>query len=207
MVFGMGMSLMLGTVFFSLVQNSIQSGWRKGAMIAFGVIVSDTFFISLALLGVNWLEPGNNNYWIQGAAVVLLLVLGISMFRTRQPKVVYPETRFGKVLYYFLNGFLLNVLNPVNFLFWAGLATFARTKWGYTTEMLLVFFAGCLTAIFGMEVLISFLAHRIKGFLNVAILKWINWVTGVVFIGIALYLLLDITGVISSPEPSFQGFS
>jgi threonine/homoserine/homoserine lactone efflux protein len=203
LLFGMGMSLMLGTVFFSLIQNSIQNGWRKGALIAVGVVVSDFIFISLALFGVNWIEPGQNNMWIQGAAVVLLLGLGLSMFREKQPKVVSPQTRLGKALYYTLNGFLLNILNPVNFVFWAGLATVARTTWGYDTDRLMVFFSGCLIAIFGTEVLISFLAHRIKNFLNASMLKWINWITGMAFIGIAIYMVLDMAGVISFSEATF----
>lgn len=191
LIFGMGMSLMLGTVFFSLIQNSIQNGWNKGVLIATGVVVSDILFISLAILGVSLIEADSNNVWIQGAAIIVLLFLGINLIMNRHPKIVYPETRLGKALYYFSNGFLLNALNPVNFLFWAGLATVARTDWGYSTGTLMWFFTGCLFSVFFMEVLISIGAHRIKPYLNEKILMWINRVTGIVFVGAAVYLLLE----------------
>lgn len=191
LLIGIGMSLMLGTVFFSLIQTSIMKGWNKGVLIAAGVVFSDLIFISLAILGVQFLKEGERNIWIYGGAVILLTAMAINMLRDRKSKVLYPESRFGKALYYISNGFLLNVLNPANFLFWAGLAAFARSDWGYETEHLLYFFAGCLMSIFGTEVLISILAHRIKRYLNVKILLWINRITAIVFIGVAVYLIFD----------------
>ncbi len=192
LLFGMGMSMMLGTVFFSLVQNSIQNGWNKGVMIAAGVVLSDLIFITLAILGMQVLEPGTGSIWIHVGAIVLLGVLGSNLLMNRKPVIAYPDSRFGKALYFFSNGFLLNFLNPVNFLFWAGLATLARTEWEYDNARLLWFFAGCLCSIFFSEVLISILAHRIKRFLNEKILVWINRITGLVFIGIALYLIYEL---------------
>lgn len=191
LLIGVGMSLMLGTVFFSLIQTSIMKGWNKGVLIAAGVVFSDLIFITLALLGVQFLESGERNVWIYSGAVILLTVMAVNMLRNRKSQVLYPESRFGKALYYISNGFLLNILNPANFLFWAGLAAFARSDWGYETEHLLYFFAGCLMSIFGTEVLISILAHKIKGYLNVKILLWINRVTAIVFLAVAVYLVVD----------------
>jgi L-lysine exporter family protein LysE/ArgO len=192
LLFGIGMSLMLGTVFFSLIQNSIQNGWNKGVLIALGVAASDIIFISLAVIGVSFISPESNNYWLQSAAAGLLLFLGFNLLFNRQPKIVFPQTRLGKAVYYFSNGFLLNVLNPVNFLFWAGLATIARSDWAYSTGKLIVFFSGCVISIFLSEVLISFLAHRIKPYLKPGMLKWINRVTGILFLGIAGKLIWDV---------------
>ena len=45
---GMVMSVMLGTVFFALVQNSIDYGFRTGIFIALGVIASDLLLITLS---------------------------------------------------------------------------------------------------------------------------------------------------------------
>lgn len=192
LLIGIGMSLMLGTVFFSLIQTSILKGWKKGVLIAGGVAISDIIFIILALLGVQFIAEGERNIWIYGGAVLLLTVLGINMLRKKQTTILYPESRIGRAVYYLTNGFLLNVLNPANFLFWAGLAAMGRTKWAYETEHLIWFFAGCLVSIFGTEVLISLLAHRIKGHLNVKILLWINRITALVFLGVAVYLVLDL---------------
>lgn len=186
---GMAMSMMLGTVFFALIQNSIQGGWKKGALIALGVVLSDMIFISLAIFGVSFISLDESNIWIEAAAVLLLLVLGVNSLMNRNPQIIYPETRFGKALYFVSSGFLLNGLNPVNFLFWAGWATLGRSEWGYDTTHLIYFFSGCLFSIFFSEVLISFGAHKIKRFLNENFLLWINRITGSVFILAALYLI------------------
>ncbi|MDX5319636.1 MAG: LysE family translocator [Bacteroidota bacterium] len=194
LIFGFGMSLMLGTVFFSLIQNSIVHGWKKGILIASGVVFSDFLFISLAVLGVQFIQPEEKNVWIYAAAVILLSILGINLLLDKKKKVSYPESKFGKALYLFSfvsNGFLLNVLNPVNFLFWASIAAVARTTWAYETPQLLSFFSGCLISIFCTEVLISFLAHRIKPYLNDKVLIGVNRVTALVFLGIAAYLVFD----------------
>lgn len=188
---GIVMSLMLGTVFFSLIQNSIEYGWKKGMMIASGVVTSDFMFITLAILGVQFIHADEPNIWIHGGAVLVLTLMGLNMLASKKTQIAYPQTRFGKALFFFSNGFLLNVLNPVNFLFWAGLATVARAEWGYETPQLLSFFTGCLISIFTTEVLISFSAHRIKPYLSEKLLAWINKGTGIIFIGIAGYLVFD----------------
>ena len=195
LLMGMGMSLMLGTVFFSLIQTSIQHGWRKGILIALGVVVSDIIFISLAVFGISFISKDSGNIWMEVAALVVLLFLGISLISGKETKIVYPKTRFGKALIYFTNGFLLNGTNPVNFFFWVGLAGMGRTSWGYSTEMLVVFFAGCLSSIFLMELLIAYLADKIKRFLNEKVMLWINRVTGIIFLLAALAILIKWMGV------------
>jgi L-lysine exporter family protein LysE/ArgO len=191
LLFGIGMSLMLGTVFFSLIQNSIAYGWKKGILIAIGVVSSDLIFITLAVLGVNLIEADERNPFIHGGAVLVLLFLGINLLIHRKPKVININSRLGNAMYFFSNGFLLNVLNPVNFLFWAGLATLARADWGYENFQLKMFFAGCLISIFLTEGVLAILAHRIKPYLNETLLRRINQVTGVAFVGIGLYLIVD----------------
>lgn len=191
LLFGAGMSLMLGTVFFSLIHNSLHYGWRKGVWIAVGVVLSDVLFISLAVLGVSFFEAGNENIWIRLLAAVVLIVLAVNMLRSRQPKSVERAGGFGKALYFLSNGFLLNILNPVNFLFWAGLATTARVDWGYETSELLVFFSGCVTSIFISEVLISFGANKIQPFVSSGKLVWINRITAFLFILLALRFLYE----------------
>ena len=188
---GILMSLMLGTVFFSLIQNSIEYGWKKRMMIASGVVTSDFFFITLAILGVQFINPDEPNIYIHGGAVIVLTLMGLNMLSNKKTSISYPQTKFGKALFFFSNGFLLNILNPVNFLFWAGWATVARAEWGYEMPQLISFFAGCLISIFFTEVLISFSANRIKPYLSAKLLDWINKGTGLIFIGIAVYLVVD----------------
>ena len=47
-VYGLGISFMLGTVFFTLIQQGLKHGAKAGIAIAVGVILTDIVFISLA---------------------------------------------------------------------------------------------------------------------------------------------------------------
>ena len=46
--YGIGLSLMLGTVFFALIKFGLSNGYKAGLAIAAGVIASDILFILLA---------------------------------------------------------------------------------------------------------------------------------------------------------------
>lgn len=187
---GFVMCWMLGTVFFSLIQNSIQNGYKTGILIASGVVASDIIFITLALFGVSFMpQEGEHSYLIEGLAALILIILGIGLFNSKKKPLYYPETKMGKGIYYFSNGFLLNILNPVNFLAWASLAAFGRSSWNYSTPQLIVFFAAALLAIWLTEVGIAYSAEKIKKFMNDKILSYINIFTGILFIAIALYIV------------------
>jgi threonine/homoserine/homoserine lactone efflux protein len=59
LITGMLMSIMLGTVFFALVQNSIDHGFRTGVFIAIGVISSDVLLISLSWFNAELIPEGS----------------------------------------------------------------------------------------------------------------------------------------------------
>ena len=50
---GLGIVLvfMIGPVFFSLIQTSIERGFEAGAMMAFGIAANDTTFILISYFG------------------------------------------------------------------------------------------------------------------------------------------------------------
>lgn len=175
-----------GTVFFSLVQTSVDNGFRDALKIVTGVIVCDAIFVFFAIYGTSMLPdiPGFEK-WVALAGVLFLGALGlVSIFRGR-PKLAYPTTRVGNFFYYFTTGFLLNGLNPVNFISWVALASYVRSSLQYSHEQVLVFFAASLVSVFLSESLIAYFAKKFqKAFTPRRILVF-NRVTGVVFLGIA----------------------
>ena len=46
LLFGMGLMLAMGPVFFTVVQTSLQRGFKTAAIVATGVMLSDVFYIS-----------------------------------------------------------------------------------------------------------------------------------------------------------------
>ena len=46
---------MLGPIFFALIQAGIEQGFRAGAMVGFGVWVSDFLFVASVYWGVSYI--------------------------------------------------------------------------------------------------------------------------------------------------------
>lgn len=186
LITGVLLCLTFGTVFFSLVQNSVDNGYKSGIKIALGVVVCDTIFVFFAIFGTALL-PHIENFesWMAGAGVIFLLILGINNLVQNQPKIAYPKSRFGNFLFYFSTGFLLNGLNPVNFISWVTIATYLRSTLHYGIDEMMVFFGASLLAIFLTESGIALSAHKLKRIFTPRTVKIFNQVTGVVFVLIA----------------------
>lgn len=186
LITGVLLCLTFGTVFFSLVQNSVDNGYKSGIKIALGVVVCDAIFVFFAIFGTALL-PHIENFesWMAGAGIVFLLILGINNLVQNQPKIAYPKSRFGNFLFYFSTGFLLNGLNPVNFISWVTIATYIRSTLHYEIDEMMVFFGASLLAIFLTESGIALSAHKLKRIFTPRTVKIFNQVTGVVFVLIA----------------------
>lgn len=189
LITGMVMSVMLGTVFFALVQNSIDNGFRSGVSISLGVIVSDIILISITLYNSSLIPSGGiteNIVRICGAT--FLLFYGINNLRQTK-RITYPTTRRGRIFFFMRLGFLLNILNPGNLLGWFVVAANLSQVALYSTQTSITFYIAALTAIFGTEMLIALGAFQLKRFITSRILHMINRTVGVLFLGFAIFLL------------------
>jgi L-lysine exporter family protein LysE/ArgO len=192
---GVILSLMLGTVFFSLIKNSVNSGYKTGIYIASGVILCDIIFIALAILSTEFAEfLKNNQNTISFLGGLVLLIMGISMFLKAKPK---PDE--GKIftsssksaLYFIGNGFLLNVVNPVNFFSWLAISSLLKVKLDYEINDQVIYFSACLFSIFVVEIAIAYFASLLKKWMTDKVVQRINQVSGLVFFGVGIKLILN----------------
>lgn len=183
---GIALCLTFGTVFFSLVQNSVDNGYWTGVKIAFGVFICDIIFVFFAIYGTSLLpDIPDFKKWMAGAGVFFLIALGLTNIIKGQPQIAYPKTSLGNLFYYFTMGFLLNGLNPVNFISWVTIASYIRTNLHYNYPQVLMFFCASVVAVFLVECAIAVFAHRLKRVFTPKVVTIFNKVTGVVFILIA----------------------
>ncbi|MES2616448.1 MAG: LysE family transporter [Bacteroidota bacterium] len=190
---GAALSLMLGTVFFSLLRNSLQYGYKTGFYIASGVIVCDIMFIALALLSHQFalfLKTYQVTLSVIGGCI--LVIMGLIMFIKAAPKTMSEGNLIEakSSWYYFFNGFLLNLLNPVNFFSWLAISTMLTIRFNFTIVDKSYFFGASLVSIFAVEILIAVGASKIKRWITPLILKRINQISGLIFIGIGIKLAL-----------------
>ncbi len=187
---GAVMCLTLGTVFFSLIQNSVDCGYKSGLKISTGVIVSDAMFIFFAVFGTAFLPHfAHFDTWLRCISAVLLIAMGAQSVFRQTPRIAYPTTRFGNFIYYFGTGFLLNALNPTNFIVWVSVATYLKGVMRYSLTLDAWYFGASLVAIFGTQSLIAIFAHRLKRYFNERVLTLINKLSGSVFMVVGVYLV------------------
>lgn len=190
---GVLLSLTFGTVFFAIVQSSIDNGYQSGIKIAIGVLVSDTVLIGIALFGTSFLPQIPHMSSMVGlVGGGLLVVLGAANLIKKSAKIIYPKTKVGDFFFYVGKGFLLNILNPINFFSWVTVTAYVRSGLKLSGLEMYTFFIFSQIGILFAEALLAVFAHRLKRVLNETSLIWVNRITGLVFVGVGLRVLFGL---------------
>ena len=190
---GFLMSILLGVVFFLLIQAGIQHGVKKGVIIASGVIAGDLIFLSLAISFTAAISDFLQKYqqsisWLGG---LLLLAMGCwTWFKKRSDSQENKEVKGLKSARdFFVKPFLINMLNPANAAWWLGLYSFPPAS-EFVFNQKLVFGAFAILALFSTEVGISAGAALLKNYIKEKWLKKVDKLVAVVMFLMGLNLLV-----------------
>lgn len=189
---GVILSFGFGSVFFALIQSSLEHGYKAGVKISLGVVFGDIIMVAIAYFGTTLL-PQIPEFAVYSRIFgsLLLILLGIAQFRQSKPPTQVKDFKLARFFYFFGKGFLLNVINPVNFIAWVILSgTLKGYKYNHLEEI--IFFSTCILMIFVVESLMAYFAHKIKNRLNDKTMRQIKMLTGLVFIGVGIKLIYDI---------------
>lgn len=168
----------------------MQFGRNAGIATAVGIIISDIIVISICFLATaSLLESIKTEPIVKIIGASILLFMGIRFIFW--PSIDEPETHqvkqkgsFG----YFLQGFLVNGVNPFVFVVWIGFIAIGKNK--FEGNSLFVFLAFILIGIFLADVAKSFLAHRIRPLLRPEYLKKAYQTIGVILLGFSIRLII-----------------
>ncbi|MBD2704223.1 LysE family transporter [Spirosoma sp. BT702] len=180
---GVALCLTFGTVFFALIQNSVDNGFWSGFKMVLGVIAGDIIFVIAALIGTSFIPKVQGFENIMAVVgVIFLVALGIVNITKGTPRLAYPKTSFGNFVYYFTTGFFLNALNPVNFVAWVAIVAYIRSHLHYSDVQQYAFMIMALVGIFVTENTLAYYANRLKRLFTPRVVKIFNRTTGVVFL-------------------------
>ena len=186
---GIALCLTFGTIFFALIQNSVDNGYKAGLTITAGVVAGDAIFVTFALLGTSVLPHSRSlELALTLIGVIFLLAIGLVNLIKGQPRIAYPKTKLGNYAYYFTTGFLLNALNPINFVSWVTVAAYIRHNLQYTPPQQVAFMGFAVVGVGVAEGSLAIFAHRLKHFFTPNVALFFNRITGVVFILMATRL-------------------
>jgi len=184
---GIVLAFLIGPVFFTILQTSIERGFGSGAFVAVGVSLSDAFYITLTYLGIYQIfDQGNFRQYLAYFGGVVLLILGIYylfiksrrlyQFDPGKVQVNNPWKLIGK-------GFIINGLSPMVLIFWLGTVGVATTKLGYSTpEKAVPFLASIVFTVFSTDLLKAKLADKLRLILTPKFIRNLNIVLGIVLL-------------------------
>lgn len=194
---GLLLCIMLGPIFFALIQTGVETGMRAGMMVGLGVWISDLLFIISVFFGVSlvmelmeW-DGFMTSFGIIGG--ILLIVFGVGTLMTdppplppsrEKPAVIKAKTYLG----FWVKGFLINTINPFTFFFWLSVMSLVVLGEHENQNYAGIFFLGVMLTIVVTDILKVALAKHIRQYLTDRHLVWIRWLSGgaLIVFGIAL---------------------
>ena len=184
--FGLLLAIMIGPVFFLLIQTSMNEGFFPGAAMAFGVSLSDASYIFLCQLGVAQIHK--NQYFETYLGIgggLILLVFGLKMLL--KPGIArdggeHVGRRFANILKKILKGYLVNGVNPFVLIFWIGVASMTAIKYSAENYRMVGFYAGILITVLFTDLLKVYLADKIRPLITTKFIANLNRIAGIALI-------------------------
>jgi len=191
---GIILAFLIGPVFFTIIQTSIERGFGSGTLVAVGVSLSDAFYITLTYLGIYQLfDKGSFREYLAYFGGIVLLAFGLYYLFIKSRRMAHydpakvqaknPWKLIGK-------GFVINGLSPMVLVFWLGTVGVATTKFGYSTPQKAVpFFAAIVSTVFLTDVLKAKLADKLRTLLTPQFIRKLNIVLGGVLVAFGIRLI------------------
>ena len=187
-------SFALGPVFFTIIKTSLERGFRSTIPITIGVILADLVLLALAYSGVEAFIPEgvDFSFWAELGGGLFLIILGIVTLINRSKIAKAKEISLTALFFQNLfKGFLLNILNPTNFMEWVGTVGILKTKYHFEVYENVSFFTGALLCATITSLAISYFAARLRNILTAKVMRYINIGSGILFLGFGIWLLIS----------------
>jgi threonine/homoserine/homoserine lactone efflux protein len=189
---GLLLSAMIGPVFFTLIQSSLENGFRYSAILASGILVSDLIYVIITFFGVNFLAkfPDFEFFLAIGGGVVLM-GFGIATFFKKikeRPNTGGLPTLKGQKLNGFIKGFSINGINPFVLLFWISIAGLVNINEAYAKKDVVFYYTGILATVFSIDLLKAFVAKKLRSFVTPKLMVKMNKAVGIALLYFGLRL-------------------
>lgn len=196
---GIVISITLGPAFLTIIQTSIDRGFRSALLVAIGVAISDLMLIAISYLGLSsLLERGNNQIYFGIIGGVILILYGIYTFLKkpdtlkRIPKAIPSPIKKVSPITFLAKGFFLNIANPFIIIFWLSIIGYISqiAPYGKMRETTILFISGTIMTVFSMDILKSYIGYKIKRYLNPRVQLIINRIVGIILTIFGIVLIL-----------------
>ncbi|MCB0488711.1 MAG: LysE family transporter [Cyclobacteriaceae bacterium] len=193
--FGLLLALLVGPVFFAIIQTSVEKGFWNGALVALGVSLSDILYVFICYMGMaQVLENGEfrTGLGYVGGTVLILFGLYHLLVKSRRSmnRAVTAVNENGAFRCIF-KGFVINGLSPMVPIFWIGVMSIASLDLGYTHGInFLIFFVSLLATVLLTDVVKAYLADKLRRLVTNRLMKIMNVTLGILLIGFGVRLIM-----------------
>jgi len=201
-VTGFVLSIMIGPVFFVILETSIRRGVKAALALDLGVLISDLVYILIAYVfysEVSGLINGENKGILKLIGGILFVIYGAFTFFKKPKEEKVDEV--GNVVQnssdYFmlaLKGFLFNFANPLVIFYWFSVITMGakNSEHAGTNENSILFFLGViLITFFSFDLLKILGAKKLRPLVTEKLLVALNHLIGIVFFGFGIFLVIQ----------------
>ncbi|MTI38628.1 LysE family translocator [Fulvivirga lutimaris] len=189
LLFGLTLMVMIGPVFFTILQTSLEKGFGKSILVAIGVSLGDVVMILLTYFGLSQVIGFEENKELIGyIGAVILAVFGIVNILRSNKKFV-PKADDAPIVGFYrfiFKGLAINAISPFVPVFWIGTMSLATIEYGYQGYDLFIFFLTILIVVFSTDVLKGYLAARLSKLINERIMRILSITVGVILILFAI---------------------
>jgi threonine/homoserine/homoserine lactone efflux protein len=193
--YGFLLALLIGPVFFTIIQTSIERGFKNGVYVAIGVSCSDAAYIIVSYLGlVQVMEAVTIRRYMAYGGGAILLAFGIYYLAIKSRRLVkydvksLPNRSWARLA---MKGFVINGLSPMVLFFWLATVGVATTQFGYTSSReAFTFFASIVVTVFITDVIKAKLADKLSVLMTPRFIQIMNIVLGIVLVIFAGRLIL-----------------
>ena len=194
---GLGASIPLGPLGIMCIQKTLSKGRWAGFAVGLGSTVADTFYASIALFSVTFINEflERNSSWVMliGGIVILLIGLQIALKNPikdlRRPNAGAIKTRHAQEA---LRGFLMTITNPGALVLMFGLFAFVRLDLtDATTSSVLLVLAGIFVGTAGWWFLLSSGINLFRKRFRLRQMLIINRVSGILIALLGLASLVE----------------
>jgi threonine/homoserine/homoserine lactone efflux protein len=193
---GIILAFLIGPVFFTIIQTSIEKGFQSGVFVAIGASLSDSLYILVSYLGlVQFMEQENFRHYMAYSGGLIMLGFGIYYLLVKRRRLAQfsfqTEVEGGPWLKLVGKGFLINSLSPMVLFFWIATVGVATTRLGYVHPgKATLFFATIVVTVFSTDVIKAKLADKLRTLITPRFIRIMNIVLGIVMIVFAGRLIL-----------------
>jgi threonine/homoserine/homoserine lactone efflux protein len=190
---GLSISLLLGPIFFALIQTTIQKGIWSGIILSAGITISDVIIVALAYTS---LAEVSSEQWFQW---VLTFFGGGFLIFFGLKTALKSKTQYRAALIYqrgrnerwrqFAHGIVLNTFHPGVWLYWLGVASIIRAHTLPVSSYPKTIFASAILTVFVMDVIKASLAGFLKKRITQSLILWINRIIGSMLVVLGVVMI------------------